>query len=99
MQTEETPFNSQWVLGGITSLVLFGIIAYVLLQVWPWEPGEQAFGAAPDVSEVVIQESVTQLGIALVSVDQYVLPFELASVLLLAALIGAIVVAWPESKE
>lgn len=99
MQTEETPFNSQWVLGGITSLVLFGIIAYVTLQVWPWEPGEQAFAAAPDVPGPVIEESVLQLGTALVSVEQYVLPFELASVLLLAALIGAIVVAWPEREE
>lgn len=99
MQTEETPFNSQWVLAGITSLVLFGIIAYVVLQVWPWVPSEQAFGAAPEVSGAVIEGSVVQLGTALVSVDQYVLPFELASVLLLAALIGAIVVAWPESKE
>jgi len=35
-----------------------------------------------------------QLGEALVSPNAYVLPFELASVLLLAAMIGAIVVAW-----
>lgn len=99
MQTEETPFNSQWVLGGITSLLLFAIIAYVSLRVWPWQPGEGNFGSAPDVPGPVIEESVTQLGVALVSVDQYVLPFELVSVLLLAALIGAIVVAWPESEE
>jgi NADH:ubiquinone oxidoreductase subunit 6 (subunit J) len=31
--------------------------------------------------------------------DQLVLPFELASVLLLAALIGSIVIAWPEKKS
>jgi NADH-quinone oxidoreductase subunit J len=37
---------------------------------------------------------VRELGIALVSPNMYVLPFEVASVLLLAALIGAIVVAW-----
>ena len=34
------------------------------------------------------------LGQALVSPDGYVLPFEVASVLLLAALIGAIMIAW-----
>jgi NADH-quinone oxidoreductase subunit J len=39
-------------------------------------------------------ETITKLGLALVSPNGYVLPFELASVLLLAALIGAIVVAW-----
>jgi NADH-quinone oxidoreductase subunit J len=37
---------------------------------------------------------VRELGIALVSPQGYVLPFEVASVLLLAALIGSIVVAW-----
>jgi NADH-quinone oxidoreductase subunit J len=34
------------------------------------------------------------LGLALVAPNGYVLPFELASVLLLAALVGAILVAW-----
>jgi NADH:ubiquinone oxidoreductase subunit 6 (subunit J) len=34
------------------------------------------------------------LGEVLVSPNAYVLPFEVASVLLLAALIGSIVVAW-----
>jgi NADH-quinone oxidoreductase subunit J len=37
---------------------------------------------------------VRELEIALVSPQGYVLPFEVASVLLLAALIGSIVVAW-----
>ena len=37
---------------------------------------------------------LADLGVALVSPNAYVLPFEVASVLLLAALIGAIVVAW-----
>lgn len=99
MQTEETPFNKQWIVAGITSLVLFGIMAFVILQVWTWEPGEHAFGGAPVVPDAMLQESVVQLGTALVSVDAFVLPFELASVLLLAALVGAIVVAWPESEE
>ena len=39
-------------------------------------------------------DPISDLGLALVSIDAYILPFELASVLLLAALIGAIVVAW-----
>jgi NADH:ubiquinone oxidoreductase subunit 6 (subunit J) len=38
---------------------------------------------------------VEDLGSALVDVNRYVVPFEIASVLLLAALIGAIVVARP----
>lgn len=36
-----------------------------------------------------------ELGASLVRVDQYLLPFEVASILLLAALIGSIVIAWP----
>jgi NADH-quinone oxidoreductase subunit J len=39
-------------------------------------------------------DPVSDLGLALVSPDAYIIPFELASVLLLAALIGAIVIAW-----
>ncbi|MFW6042128.1 MAG: NADH-quinone oxidoreductase subunit J [Chloroflexota bacterium] len=99
MQTTETPFNSQWALGGVTALVLFAVIVFVILQVWPWQPGVEPFGAAPEVPDAVLQGSVVQLGRALVDVNQYVLPFEVTSVLLLAALIGAIVVAWPERKE
>ena len=47
------------------------------------------------ILDVAPADSVRQLGISLVRVDGYVLPFELASVLLLAALIGAIFVARP----
>ncbi|MBW8009925.1 MAG: NADH-quinone oxidoreductase subunit J [Chloroflexi bacterium] len=44
------------------------------------------------------QEIVAELGQSLVDPDAYVIPFEVASVLLLAALIGAIVVAWQKDK-
>jgi len=37
---------------------------------------------------------VNELGTALVSPDAYVLPFEVASVLLVAALVGAVYVAF-----
>jgi NADH:ubiquinone oxidoreductase subunit 6 (subunit J) len=39
------------------------------------------------------------LGSAFVNADAYVIPFELASILLLAALVGAIIVAWPKTEE
>ena len=41
---------------------------------------------------------VSSLGQALVSPTGYVIPFEVSSILLLAALIGAIVVAWPKKE-
>lgn len=96
MQTTETAFNSQWALGGIISSLLFAVILYVLLNFWTWEPGNGPTGSVPEVDPAVADNMVVSLGAALVDVNQYVLPFELASVLLLAALIGAIVVAWPE---
>ena len=39
-------------------------------------------------------DPLRQLGEALVSPNAYVIPFEVASVLLLAALIGSIIIAW-----
>jgi len=39
-------------------------------------------------------DSISELGNALVSPDAYVLPFEVASVLLVAALVGAVYVAF-----
>jgi NADH:ubiquinone oxidoreductase subunit 6 (subunit J) len=57
-------------------------MVFVLLQVdWPTEMSE--------VQPAMIQ----QLGIALVSPDQFVLVFEAASVLLLVALVGAVIIA------
>lgn len=44
------------------------------------------------------ESSLTDLGTSLVDVNRYLLPFEVASVLLLAALIGAIAVARPVAK-
>ena len=99
MQTTETPFNSQWWVSGMAAVLLFGVILYVLLPVWPLRPGEGTLAGAPQVEAAVLAASVDQLGVSLVSVQQYVLPFEVASVLLLAALVGAIVIAWPERKK
>jgi len=95
MQTTETAFNSQWQMGIVTALLLFAVLFFVIVQFWPMTPAAGATGR-PDVAPDLLAASVDQLGVALVSVDQYVLPFEVASVLLLAALIGSIAVAWPE---
>ena len=97
MQTTETAFNSQWQMGIVTALLLFAVLFFVIVQFWPMTPEAGATGR-PDVAPDLLAASVDQLGAALVSVDQYVLPFEVASVLLLAALIGSIAVAWPEES-
>ncbi|MCJ7511489.1 MAG: NADH-quinone oxidoreductase subunit J [Anaerolineales bacterium] len=78
--------NRRWWLAG---LIAVGLFAGILLLVVS-EPA-----ASAGVPAEAPGDSLRQLGLALVSVDGYVLPFELASVLLLAALIGAIFVARP----
>ncbi len=96
MQTTELPFNNQWIFGGFASLLFLAVTLFVILRRWPLEPTAATGGLRPAVPGAMIDGSVVQLGHALVDVNQYVLPLEVVSVLLLAALIGAIVVAWPE---
>jgi NADH:ubiquinone oxidoreductase subunit 6 (subunit J) len=46
------------------------------------------------VSEASVPgDAISKLGQALVDPDQFVLPFEVASVLLLVALVGAVIIA------
>jgi NADH-quinone oxidoreductase subunit J len=85
MQDTGPQSNSNWWLGLIIAVLLLVGIVFVLIN---W----QGFTAtAPELLSTTT--SLNQLGLALVSPDFYVLPFELASVLLVAAMIGAIFVA------
>jgi len=100
MQTTESPFNSQPVMGLITAVGTFAVIVAVIVQLWPVAPDADVFLAGrTEVSETILGGTVEALGRAFVSADAYVIPFEVASVLLLAALVGAIVVAWPRPEE
>jgi NADH-quinone oxidoreductase subunit J len=75
--------NAQWVISALVALALFGVIGYTL-----------AFRAAGHwalSSSDLPEKPIELLGEALVTT--YVLPFEVASVLLLVALVGAIVIA------
>ena len=77
--------NSYWWLGVIIAL---GFLAGIVVVLINW----QGFATpAPELANA--SNRLSQLGQALVSPDQYVIPFELASVLLVAAMIGAIYVA------
>jgi NADH-quinone oxidoreductase subunit J len=77
--------NSNWWVGLIIAGFFFAGIAFVLVN---W--GGLTTTAPPMPSTA---NPITQLGLALVSPDQYVLPFELASILLVAGMIGAIYIA------
>jgi NADH-quinone oxidoreductase subunit J len=85
MQDTGPQANRNWWLGALIAVILFAGIALILFN---W----QGFsGAAPEL--VNPSGKIVELGLALVSTNQYVLPFELASILLVAAMIGAIFVA------
>lgn len=82
MNPRARAFNQQWWAAAAVVLVLFVVLAVVLLRVpWPAQPQ-----GAPS------QTVIADLGQALVS-PQFVLPFEVVSVLLLAALVGSILIA------
>lgn len=95
MQSTESPFNSQSVSGVAAALLSFIGLLFAIIVGWP----DAEFPGAAEVSAEVLRGSVAQLGVALVSPNAYVVPFEVASVLLLAALVGSIFIAWPEKKE
>ena len=86
MQEDAQRFNENWGWGAFVALVIFAALVWILTS-WP--------GLTQPAAELTERtDTLRQLGIALVAPDAFVLPFELASVLLLAALIGSIFVAW-----
>jgi NADH:ubiquinone oxidoreductase subunit 6 (subunit J) len=100
MQTSENPYNSQAIAALIGSLIALAILVVVISRLYPLAPSaDSLLGAAPPVDPAILSTSVARMGRAFVSADAYVLPFEVASVLLLAALVGSIIIAWPRSGE
>ena len=85
-------FNENWSWAVGIAVVLFAGLVIALLY-------QQPVVAQAQLLPLDARNDPLQLlGAALVSPKGFVLPFELASVLLLAALIGAIVVAWEKKK-
>ncbi len=81
-------FNRQWWLSAVVGALLFALLTVaVILPVW----GENGTQSSQPVSDEVA--TTQDLGVALVDGSQYVLPFEVASLLLTGAMIGAIVIA------
>jgi NADH-quinone oxidoreductase subunit J len=76
--------STWWVAALLALLVLAGLIFIIINQ-----PDVYRTAAAIPAN----MDPLRNLGAALVSPDAYVLPFEVASVLLLAALVGAVYVA------
>jgi len=86
MEDTGPQINQQWWLAALVSVVLFAALMVVLRQV-------PALQQALAPTTVDAEAGLRQLGAALVDPNQYMLPFEVASVLLLVALVGSIVIA------
>jgi NADH:ubiquinone oxidoreductase subunit 6 (subunit J) len=85
MQDSGPQTNQQWWLAALLSLALF-VALWVILQQVP--ALQNVTGSQP-----IPSDSIQRLGFGFVDPNQYMLPFELASVLLLIALVGSIVIA------
>jgi NADH-quinone oxidoreductase subunit J len=78
--------NPSWWVGALIAVLVFGGL-FFLLQGW-----SGLSNTAADIPSGF--DTISELGNALVSPNAYVLPFEVASVLLVAALVGAVYVAF-----
>jgi NADH-quinone oxidoreductase subunit J len=80
--------NTSWPMAAATAVVLFGVMAYALIDEFHW--GETTMPADPRIATVNGSNTAT---VSDSIFSTYLVPFEVVSVLLLAALVGAIVLA------
>ena len=86
MRDQGPQMNRGWWAGALISVLVFAGLLF-LLQGWN--------GLSKTASDIPSGfDAVAELGNALVSPNAFVLPFEVASVLLVAALVGAVYVAF-----
>ncbi len=92
MRDRGPQMNPNWWAGALLAVLVFAGLVF-LLQGWS--------GLSATAADLPAGfDSISELGNALTSPDAYVLPFEVASVLLVAALIGAVYVAFnPRSGD
>jgi NADH:ubiquinone oxidoreductase subunit 6 (subunit J) len=88
--------RSQWISGAVIAALLFMLLMVI---VTPLIDDVRFDKFDKDKADDVPASAMQDLGEALVDPNQYMLPFEIASVLLMAALIGAVVMIRPEDGE
>jgi len=86
MSKEARAWNEQWWVALLVAACLAAVLVYVVVTA-NWQVSD-----APTIPDAIAALSKTLMG-------TYVLPFEVASVLLLMALIGSIVIAREEKEE
>jgi NADH-quinone oxidoreductase subunit J len=86
MRDQGPQLNKGWWLSAILSVLTFGGLV-TMLQGWD--------GMSRTAAQLPLGfDTMNELGTALISPEAFVIPFEVASVLLLAALVGAVYVAF-----
>lgn len=73
--------NDQWWFAGLLAAVLLAVLTWLIWKL-PWITA----------SRPVPEDALNRLGVALVDPEGFALPFEVASVLLVMALIGAVTI-------
>jgi NADH-quinone oxidoreductase subunit J len=78
--------NDHWWSGVVTALLLLGVMAYALVDYYGDDklPYDRRIISVADSNTATVSDAIF---------SQYLIPFEVVSVLLLAALVGAIVIA------
>ncbi len=82
---KQAQFSRQWFVAALTALLLTGELAYGLYL------GRQGFSLAKPASLPVAQSNTQSIALGLY--QNYMLPVEIASLLLLVAMVGAVVMA------
>jgi NADH-quinone oxidoreductase subunit J len=92
--------NAQWIASVVSAVVLFLVLVTVVTPLMD-ELGVDDWNA--DFTEEnpagVPGDSLVDLGDSLVDTERYVLPFEVASLLLMTALIGAVLMVAPSGQD
>jgi NADH-quinone oxidoreductase subunit J len=90
------PQNTQWIAAVVVGVIFFITLLSVVTPLAD-ELGVDDWNAkfTEENPADVPNDSLMDLGEALVDPEQYVLPFEVASVLLMAVLVGAVLLVWP----
>ena len=83
---EYRSYGSGWIAGVVLAAAVFALLVWAVTKSFPQSA---SVSAAPSAT-------MQSIGVALMSA--YVLPLEIVAVLLTVALIGAVIVAMPESK-
>jgi len=87
-------FNVQWPVNAALVVVFFLLLVSVVSPVMGELGLADNWGADFTIDDpaAVPEDSITQLGKDLVDPEKYMLPFEIASVLLMAALVGTVLI-------